>query len=472
MGNRVYVAVIVCVVLIAISLAALHGLRSGQSPPTTEKAYAGEHNIRWSGTTGTGQDNDAPAAGNAFVVEDNGTGDDQPASDGFKDSLSWEAFDAGSIDGLQTKGYFGAVFDGRYVYYVPNRMKNFHGTVMRYDTQGGFTSLSSWESYDAGSTDGLDTRGYAGGVFDGRYVYFVPFSVESTRHARVLRYDTQGVFKDASSWDAYDASVVGGRGAFGYDGAVFDSRYVYISPFGYDPYAHAKVLRYDTQTGFKEASGWKVYDASNIGGLNTKGYYGAGFDSRFIYFVPFNDGSAFHGRVLRYDTEADFSQATSWAAYDAGNTGGKETVGYKGAVFDGRYMYFVPFRNSGGVHGIVLRYDTVGFFTAALSWSAYDAGSTDGLDTRGYVGGEFDGRYVYFIPYSYDENVFHAKFLRYDTQGDFINPGSWDAYDAGNAGGLKTEGYKYGVRAGEYIYFAPYSNTGAFSGTALRYKIN
>ena len=32
--------------------------------------------------------------------------------------------------------------------------------------------------------------------------------------------------------------------------------------------------------------------------------------------------------------------------------------GYRGAVFDGRYVYFVPDNNGGSDHGEVLRYDT------------------------------------------------------------------------------------------------------------------
>ena len=42
-----------------------------------------------------------------------------------------------------------------------------------------------------------------------------------------------------------------------------------------------------------EPGAWSVYDAGNTGGMNTKGYYGAVFDGRYVYFVPYNDGSAF-----------------------------------------------------------------------------------------------------------------------------------------------------------------------------------
>ncbi len=65
--------------------------------------------------------------------------------------------------------------------------------------------------------------------------------------------------------------------------------------------------------------------------------------------------------------------------------------GFLGAVFDNRYVYFVP-----GTGGIFLRYDTLGSFTSSLSWSAFDASFTSGLSTVSFLGGYFDGTYVYF----------------------------------------------------------------------------
>ena len=349
--------------------------------------------------------------------------------DRFTDSANWEAFDAGNIGGLTTKGYFGAAFDGRYVYYVPCRTADFHGTALRYDTEGDFKSAASWESFDAGSTDGLATVGFAGAVFDGRYIYYIPFSDATSRHGRVLRFDTQGSFTEAASWDAYDAGMTGGSGTKGYNGAVFDGRYIYLTPFGYDPIAHGRVLRYDTEADFKTSTSWNMYDAKNTDGLDARGYYGSAFDGRYVYFTAFHDGSNFHGRMLRYDSQGAFDSSSSWSAFDANNTDGMITVGYKGAIYDGRYVYYVPFRDGEFRHGRLLRYDTQGAFDSSSSWDAFDAGNTDGLDTRGFVGAEQDDRYVYFIPYSGDNNIYHGRALRDDKQGDFSTAASWAAFD-------------------------------------------
>ncbi|MBS3108623.1 hypothetical protein J4409_02005 [Candidatus Woesearchaeota archaeon] len=55
--------------------------------------------------------------------------------------------------------------------------------MLRYDTQSDFNSSSSWSSYGT-------SMNYYGGVFDGRYVYYVPLN----NNGNVLRYDTQDNF--------------------------------------------------------------------------------------------------------------------------------------------------------------------------------------------------------------------------------------------------------------------------------------
>jgi len=396
--------------------------------------------------------------------------DDTEQTSGFQSAANWAAFNAGSIGGLTTRGYFGSAFDGRYVYYVPCRNTDIHGFVMRYDTEQDFRAAGSWQSYDAGATEGLETKGYGGAVYQSGYVYFVPFTA-GDRHARVLRFRTEGGFNDASSWNAHDAKAEAGSAAAGYCGGVSDGRYVYFAPYGYPPYAHGIALRVDTAGNFHSSGSWGVYNAGATDGMNTKGYYGMGFDGRYVYYAPFNDGSAYHGRVLRYDTQGDFRSQSSWSAYNAQGTDGMNTVGYKGVVYDGRYIYFVPFRDddSDG-HCRVLRLDTQGDFKDPASWRAFDASGTDGLDTRGYLGGCFDGRFVYFCPYSIGEQNYHGSFLRFDAQGAFTDGASWSAFQPGTVNGLTIKGYKGAVVAGNYIYYTPYHDGTAFSGTALRYK--
>ena len=106
------------------------------------------------------------------------------------DFSAFTAYDAGHTDGLSTKGYFGAVTDGRYVYFCPVRdhqdRYSVHGRVLRYDSQAPFHSTAAWAAYDAGHTDGLRTVGFYGGAFDGRYVYFNPRDDGHGHHTRLL----------------------------------------------------------------------------------------------------------------------------------------------------------------------------------------------------------------------------------------------------------------------------------------------
>ena len=215
--------------LILLGLACHIGLSQTQS----RRPYSG----RWpSGSQGWGR---APSYRTAAWPRD--------TKDPFKNQANWEAFDAGDIGGLETKGYFGAACDGRHVYFTPCRTRDFHGYALRYDTQKPFADQTSWQSHDASRTDDLLTTGFGGSIFDGRYVYYVPLLANRQRHARVLRYDTSSAFDNNKSWEAFDAQRVGGPRAAGYCGAAFDGRRVYFAPFGYTPTANSIVLCYDTR---------------------------------------------------------------------------------------------------------------------------------------------------------------------------------------------------------------------------------
>lgn len=382
---------------------------------------------------------------------------------------AFAAYEAGRTDGLESIGYYGGVFDGRYIYFSPQRHhQNYttvHAVILRHDTHGDFRDPASFAAYDAGATAGLITKGYYGAAFDGRYVYFIPRHDGAVFHSRVLRCDTHMDFKSSASWDAYDAGL-----AHSHHAAIFDGRYLYLIP-GYagdvfkEDTLSGTVIRFDTKADFKAPASWRSFDARETSGLEALGFDGGAFDGRYLYFVPLN-----RSVVLRCDTRGDFGDKKSWQAYDARPA---QLEGCIGAVFDGRYVYFVPYGNSR-----VVRCDTHGEFTAAGSWASYEAGHTSGLETGGFAGGFFDGRYVYFEPFKrkakegkgYD---FHTCLLRYDIQKDFSDPGSWDACDAGATDGLKTIGYQGGAFDGRYFYFAPLINLNdgnkKFFGTVLRY---
>jgi len=246
-----------------------------------------------------------------------------------------------------------------------------------------------------------------------------------------MRLDTAGDFRDAASYCTFDAQSLDPR-AVCFDGAAFDGRYIYFVPL------HANtVLRFDTKADFDARESWQTYDAGSALGMGP--CVGAVYDGQFLYFVPFG-----HSTVVRYDTRGPFTERAHWCAHDAATTPGLDPAGFKGGFFDGRYIYFVPFRgevSSGSdkspFHGNYLRYDTATPFTDSRSWTAHDAGFTDGLHTTAFTAGATDGRYLYAAPWrgDQDDGHMHGRILRYDTVG---SNGSFSLRycDYGHNGGL------------------------------------
>jgi hypothetical protein len=405
-------------------------------------------------------------------------------ADGFTEPSSWATYDPGTNGvGTDPDGYDGAAFDGRYVYFAPRHNGyRFHGEVLRHDTAQDFSNVSAWGTCDYGEhcgEDCADPDGYIGAVFDGRYVYFVPTNNGDEYHGEVLRYDTTGDFANTASWATYDAKYNSPGAIGGYAGAVFDGRYVYFVPYrnAYSGPRHGEVLRYDTADpdGFTDpvAGTWTTYDAKNNPPGAKGGYHGGAFDGHYVYFAPYYDGTEYHGDVLRYDTLGDFAVSSSWTVYDVKTNNPPGALGgYIGTVFDGRFVYFGPHETASGYHGEVLRYDTQTGFDDASSWATYDAtGGGSAGERCGYYNAVFDGRYVYFVPHQ-NNTEHHGQVLQYDVTEDFHDPSAWNMYDYGEHCGedcTDPDGYRGAILAGGYIYFAPAHNGTDYHGEVLRY---
>ena len=363
---------------------------------------------------------------------------------------------------LKSKGFNGGVFDGRYLYFVP--MYDgvaFSGVVTRYDTTAPFNSKRSWTVFDT-TTVQSESKGYVGAVFDGRYIYFAPF-FNGASSGEVMRYDTSGTFTSASSWVFYDTAAIN-EGSKGFRGAVFDGRYVYFVPFQRGIFdkgeLHGQVTRYDTTLPFGEAASWAFYDTAAVN-AHSKGFIGAVFDGRYVYLVPNSDEQP-HGQVTRYDTAAPFTSPSSWSFFDTTRLD-KHSNGFEGGVFDGRYVYFVPFYNDEGVSGQVARYDSTGPFASPSSWRVYDTTAVD-PGSRGFSGAVFDGRYIYYVPHG--DGTPHGQVTRFDTNGSFTSADAWSVFDMTTMNG-SAMGFKGGVFDGRHIYLVPDYN-GAAHGLVAR----
>jgi hypothetical protein len=315
----------------------------------------------------------------------------------FMSASSWTTTDVLSLspDAGPDEGYHGATFDGRFIYLAPySGPQGRHGLVLRYDTLTGTdagppvdagvadTGTADAAAHDA-STDAHDTGapdtglpeagppetppgwtyfntatqnaaalGFVGAVYDDRYVYLVPFDNEGHENngysGWVSRYDTTMSFTSVSAWTSFDTSVLPPGESYGFQGAAFDGRYVYLVPD-----RQTVVTRLDTQGNFSSSSAWSTYDTLPLIGAEAGAaafhFVTAGFDGRYVYFVPTGTG---FGTVVRFDTfSTSFSAPCAWSTYDltSSNSLGQN---FTSVVYDGQYLYFVP---SGSV---MFRYDT------------------------------------------------------------------------------------------------------------------
>ena len=236
---------------------------------------------------------------------------------------------------------------------------------------------------------------------------------------QITRYDTTLSFTNSSSYSFFDTTTVNVNSVGFYNG-VFDGRYIYFVPF-----TNGQITRYDTTLPFSSAGSYSVFDTTTVSAVS-KGFFGGVYDGKYIYFVPFYNGIWYFGQITRYDTTQSFTSAGSYAVFDLTtiNSGYK---GFQGGVFDGRYIYYIPCY-AGWFSGVTVRYDTSLPFTSASSYSSFDITSV-GVNCKSYAGGVFDGRYVWFVPCNYAANAWNGLVVKYDTTLSFTSASSYTVND-------------------------------------------
>ena len=336
----------------------------------------------------------------------------------------------------------GGAFDGRYVYLSPNG-----GPVERYDTHGGFGSLTSWSMGPGKAGSG----NFSGAAFDGQHVYFVGFRSEgSTNDAVFASFDTKGSFADVSAWKRFNLTAAQPT-ATSFSGAAFDGHYVYFAP-----YLNSRAERFDTTLAIDDPGAWLGFDVDAVD-PGAVAFEGAIYDGHYVYFVPHIQYSASDAGPLqvpssvlaRYDTKGAFGSGTAWEAahLSALNV---SAAGFAGGAFDGRYVYLAP---NSSVVGLIARYDTMGNgLRTPSSWSFFQ-GTSVNPKAATFLCAAFDGRYIYFVPGQ------GSVLLRYDSLGKgFLDRLSWETYDLAQVGS-NAYGFFGAVFDGQYVYFVPGSTS-------------
>jgi len=361
------------------------------------------------------------------------------------DASNWEVFDIASWLGA-TPSFTGAAFDGRYMYYAPASVESGSASpLVRYDTLGAFTDSSSWSKFDMTQTTS-GTVGFFGAAVVGSALYLVPALVFTGPNSVATRYDTTASFTNAASYSVFDFTTIptADSNAVGYAGSTYDGHYLYFVP-----YTNSIVVRYDTTASFGSTSAWSKVDLSARFPLNLD-HRGGTYDGRYVYFAPVSGGG-----FVRYDTQGTFTDTNGAWELSTPNLGATPPNSFFGEAFDGRNIYFAPLTNAtsnnGGLSNVVVQYDTTAQFGSSGSWS------TTLTSSYGYTAAIFDGRYVNFVPcgIAYDVSA-KQRFNRYDT-----STSSWTDFDLIGVTQLNIYGTNFGktwtggAYDGQYVYFVP-----------------
>ena len=243
-----------------------------------------------------------------------------------------------------------------------------------------------------------------------------------------------------------------------FSGSFTDGRYGYFVPaFVTTGYQGSKVARVDLGT--FNGGGVTVLDLA-LADPGLKGFNGGFTDGRYGYFVPYrNSGSTYSGKIARVDLQ-DFTlggvTVLDLALVDS------QLKGFAGGFTDGRYGYFTPSYNGSTNPGKLARVDLQNFNLIG-GVTVLDLTLAD-PDLRIFSGGFTDGLYAYLAPRS-NNSDYSGKVTRVDLRN--FTPGGITVLDlAALDPGLA--GFSGGFSDGRYGYFTILNNASGYSGKVAR----
>src|SRR5678816_2876057 len=202
-------------------------------------------------------------------------------------------------------------------------------------------------------------------------------STDTASDAPVDAGTTYGDMTDKNRWTTTDINGVVGGARF--TGAVLAGKYIYYVPTSGS--TTSNLVRYDTTQAFTAAN-FEKFDLSQVS--TTTGWAGGIFDGKYLYLMPFHNPTV-HGVFVRYDTTQAFNTAASYQKFDLA-TVSTSAVEFTGGAFDGKYVYLAP-----AVNGLPVRFDKAALFDAGASYETH----TLSLVER-YVAAAYDGaKYIY-----------------------------------------------------------------------------
>jgi len=383
---------------------------------------------------------------------------------------TYQFFDASSTN-ARRKGFSGAENDGSYIYYAPlsNEKGVFHGTVVRYNSNLDFDDELAWSEVDITQWN-KHAKGFVDVLFDGNYMYFIPFHNEA-HHGVVARYEVGKDFFDSLSWSFVDLENLLHPKAKGFVSGSFDGRYIHLSAYQESWTQHnGTMVRYDTHAPFEQVKSWQYFNTESLW-PRSRGFHGAISTKKYTYFIPYvRENRDYHGLLLRHRNGTDFGDPTNWSSIDLTQIH-PLAKGFVGGVFDQHHIYLSPYFNGLERHGLVLRVSVDKDVLDPNHWECFDMTSLH-KDNRGYFGAIADGHIIHFIPHCKEEGIYHGRLASYDTRLDFQDPNAWSTYDTALKD-PKSMGYMGGTLLHDSLFLAPYEIASFdHSGLMLRIGLN
>ncbi|MGO4881678.1 MAG: hypothetical protein ACLP59_12750 [Bryobacteraceae bacterium] len=215
----------------------------------------------------------------------------------------------------------GGTVVGNIVYPAPNSGHPY-AVFIAYDASQALNSPSAYQTFVPPPRGGAlgDKYGWCSGTNDGRFIYYAPLSDPLVGNSgNILRYDTTGAFSDLSSWANFDLGENISPNAESFQSAVYDgNRYIYFIPF------HKNlIVRYDTWGGgssanpaaFTNPASYTLLDPTQ---LNSPGYpaaSGLGNPANLLGFT---------GTAVAWDSahQNEYLYLVPWATFPGNVTGG------------------------------------------------------------------------------------------------------------------------------------------------------
>ena len=298
-------------------------------------------------------------------------------------------------------GFVGGFHDKLYGYLVPyNNYGTDFGKLTRFSLHD-FT-ISGVQVLNLISADS-DLKGFIDGFSDENYGYLVPFGT-SMRLGKVPRFPLNN-FKTSAvevlNLESVDSDLKGFAGGFS------DGTHGYLIPYNNGSYQFGKVPRFPLNN-FK-TSAVEVLNLESVDS-SLKGFYGGFSDGNYGYLIPYNNENYF-GKVPRFPLNNFKTSAVEVLNLESVDSSLK---GFTGGFVDSSYGYLVPYNNGTAFHGKVPRFPLNNFKTSAVDVIDLTSAADNLI---GWGGGFFYERYAYFLtreePYmcrlllrNYNNNVY------------------------------------------------------------------